>query len=289
MTRKRRSLICIDTSNAGLNRVHRAFSSASIARYADDSKDKLHESTVKQDDGEKEKPSAPSAPSESAIGSATTNSTPSPAADTKSNTQSALLSRLRSATASLPSLDGLTSSTSLSTITSHTSSLLASLRTKLSQLSSQYNTHTGYTAIETLKSRISTLESSLDSARVLASTAKKTYLQAVQSRSASQRETNDLLSRKASWDERDLSRYTELLRKEHALSRQESEAEKVLERTEAQVQACFDELMKAVMVRYHEEQIWSDRMRGMSTYGSLVVAGLNGKCETVWCKGVWQR
>lgn len=41
------------------------------------------------------------------------------------------------------------------------------------------------------------------------------------------------------------------------------------------MQACFDELMKAVMVRYHEEQIWSDRMRGMSTYGSLVVAGLN--------------
>ncbi len=29
------------------------------------------------------------------------------------------------------------------------------------------------------------------------------------------------------------------------------------------------------MVRYHEEQIWSDRMRGWSTYGSLVVAGLN--------------
>lgn len=154
--------------------------------------------------------------------------------------------------------------------------LTSSLRTKLSTLSAQYNTYSGYAAIEELKARITQLETSLDSARSLATAAKKTYLLAVQNRSASQRETNDLLSRKNSWSEADLSRYTELLRKEHALSREEGEAEKELERSEAEVQGAFDELMKAVMVRYHEEQIWSDRMRGWSTYGSLVVAGLNG-------------
>lgn len=160
-----------------------------------------------------------------------------------------------------------------------TRTLTATLFNKLSALSAQYNTYSGYSAIEELKTRISQLESRLDTARSLASGAKKTYLSSVQSRSASQKETNDLLSRKNSWSEADLGRYTELLRKEHALSREEAEAEKELERSEAEVQATFDELMKAVMVRYHEEQIWSDRMRGWSTYGSLIVAALNGKFE----------
>lgn len=192
---------------------------------------------------------------------------------------SKLWERVRSAQSSLPAFDGLTSSASLSSILSTASSrtrdLATTLRAKISTLSAQYNTFSGYSAIEDLKIRITTLETSLEAARTVAASAKKAYLSSVQSRSSSQRETNDLLSRKNSWTEADLSRYTELLRKEHALSRQEAEAEKELERTEAQVQEAFDELMKAVMMRYHEEQIWSDRMRGMSTYGSLIVAGLN--------------
>lgn len=193
--------------------------------------------------------------------------------------QDKIWDRLRAAQSSLPSFDGLTSSSSLSTLLATASTrgrdIATTLRSKLSSLSAQYNTYSGYSAIEDLKSRITTLESSLDSARTLASEAKKAYLLSVQERSSSQRETNDLLSRKNSWSESDLSRYTELLRKEHALTRSEANAEQNLERTEAEVQLAFDELMKAVMVRYHEEQIWSDRMRGWSTYGSLVVAGLN--------------
>lgn len=199
-----------------------------------------------------------------------------------SPSSSTILERLRNLTSELPKLDGLTATSSLFTLlttaTTRAQHLGAQLRSKLSHLSSQYNTYSGYSAIEDLKLRITALETSLDSARALAVTAKKTYLTAVQNRSASQRETNDLLSRKNSWSEADLGRYTELLRKEHALSREEAEAEKELEKSEGEVQGAFDELMKAVLVRYHEEQIWSDRMRGWSTYGSLVVAGLNGKC-----------
>ncbi|SPO28854.1 related to SHE9 - mitochondrial inner membrane protein [Ustilago trichophora] len=195
------------------------------------------------------------------------------------SSSSVILERFRKLTSQLPQFDRLKATSSLSTLLSTASTKAQHLRTqlgsKLSHLSSQYNTYSGYTAIEDLKLRITSLEASLDSARALAVTAKKTYLTAVQNRSASQRETNDLLSRKNSWSEADLGRYTELLRKEHGLSRQEAEAEKELERSEAEVQGAFDELMKAVLVRYHEEQIWSDRMRGWSTYGSLVVAGLN--------------
>ncbi|GAC98182.1 hypothetical protein PHSY_005771 [Pseudozyma hubeiensis SY62] len=285
----RRAVQCIAFGN-------RAFSAHSISRYADDVKgknasdstriqhdehNKQVEASDKQDVSSDTRDQAieqSKAPEPSASSSSNPSSKPSSAAsDTTPNTPSAMFDRLRNTP--LPSFDGLTSSsslsTTLSTLTDHTRTLISRLRSKISNLSTQYNTHTGYTAIETLKSRITLLETSLESARTLASAAKKAYLQSVQSRSTSQRETNDLLSRKNSWTESDLSRYTELLRKEHALSRQETEAEKELERSEAEVQACFDELMKAVMVRYHEEQIWSDRMRGMSTYGSLLVAGLN--------------
>lgn len=298
---QRRLLICTERIEAVTTLGYHVFSSASISRYADDSKEKSQPSTVELQNEDKDKKPDPQVATSNTTSTPSEKVTdqvkppePSPSSDhtastsssdtgnksrSTTTTQSAILDRLRAATASLSSFDGLTSSTSfsthLATLTTHTSNLLTSLRTKLSHLSTQYNTHTGYSAIEDLKSRITQLETSLDSARTLASHAKKAYLLAVQSRSASQRETNDLLSRKNSWDERDLSRYTELLRKEHALSKQQTEAEKVLERREADVQACFDEVMKAVMVRYHEEQIWSDRMRGMSTYGSLIVAGLN--------------
>ncbi|SPO27961.1 related to SHE9 - mitochondrial inner membrane protein [Ustilago trichophora] len=233
----------------------------------------------------------PEKPEEAIASSSTSEPTPPPPSpaehpphssqrqSSSSPSSSPFLERLRHLTSELSKLDGLTATSSLSTLlttaTTRAQHLGAQLRNKLSHLSSQYNTYSGYSAIEDLKLRITALETSLDSARALAVTAKKTYLTAVQNRSASQRETNDLLSRKNSWSEADLGRYTELLRKEHALSREEAEAEKELEKSEGEVQGAFDELMKAVLVRYHEEQIWSDRMRGWSTYGSLVVAGLN--------------
>lgn len=189
------------------------------------------------------------------------------------------LDQFRNGSSFLPSFDAPTSTTSLSSLLStasnRTSELTTHLRSRLSYLSTQYNTYSGYSTIETLKSRIVSLEQSLETKRSRASTAKTKYLDSVRERSSSQRETNDLLSRKNNWTETDLSRYTELLRKEHTVSQQEKLAEQELERTEGEVQKAFDELMKAVMVRYHEEQIWSDRMRGWSTYGSLLVAGLN--------------
>ena len=33
--------------------------------------------------------------------------------------------------------------------------------------------------------------------------------------------------------------------------------------------------MRLILARYHEEQVWSDKIRSASTYGSLVALGLN--------------
>ena len=33
--------------------------------------------------------------------------------------------------------------------------------------------------------------------------------------------------------------------------------------------------MRSILARYHEEQVWSDKIRSASTYGSLAVLGMN--------------
>ena len=37
----------------------------------------------------------------------------------------------------------------------------------------------------------------------------------------------------------------------------------------------FSQLMRIILARYHEEQVWSDKIRSASTYGSLAALGLN--------------
>ena len=49
----------------------------------------------------------------------------------------------------------------------------------------------------------------------------------------------------------------------------------VAEKTEGEVEREFTELMRVILSRYHEEQVWSDKIRSASTYGSLTVLGLN--------------
>ncbi|KAK0533822.1 sensitivity to high expression protein she9 [Tilletia horrida] len=104
---------------------------------------------------------------------------------------------------------------------------------------------------------------------------KRAYVEAVNLRSNSQKLINDLLSRKSSWSEDDLSSYTALLRSEHSQTRAETDSQSRYEQAERELQSAFDDLVRAVMRRYHEEQIWSDKVRNASSYASLVVAALN--------------
>ena len=104
------------------------------------------------------------------------------------------------------------------------------------------------------------------------------YVEAVANRSSAQRKTNDLLSRKGTWNDTDLADYTKLLHSEHQHAKAEERAEKEYEYSDAEVQRGFDDLMRAVMHRYHEEQIWSDRVRSLSTYVSIGLGVVNGRC-----------
>ena len=101
------------------------------------------------------------------------------------------------------------------------------------------------------------------------------YEEAVQKRSDSQREVNSLLERKSMWSDADVSRFTVLVRQDHALEQEESRAKAAVAQTEDEVEREFSALMRTILARYHEEQIWSDKIRSVSTYGQLAVLAVN--------------
>jgi sensitive to high expression protein 9 len=105
--------------------------------------------------------------------------------------------------------------------------------------------------------------------------AKDAYSNAINRRSASQREVNELLQRKHAWTPADLERFTSLYRSDHANERAESEAQEALAVAERDAEEAAALLSKSILARYHEEQIWSDKIRRMSTWGTWGLMGVN--------------
>ncbi|CAL1713360.1 unnamed protein product [Somion occarium] len=143
------------------------------------------------------------------------------------------------------------------------------------QLGSELNKVTGYEEIETLKKRVREQEERIDAARRGAKVAKEEYEKAVLQRTNSQKEVNDLLQRKSSWTDEDVLRFTALVRQDHLFEQSEARAKAATAQTEAEVEREFSELMRVILYRYHEEQVWSDKIRSVSTYGSLTALALN--------------
>ncbi|PLW28413.1 hypothetical protein PCANC_20811 [Puccinia coronata f. sp. avenae] len=156
----------------------------------------------------------------------------------------------------------------LKAIQTNLSGQFADLPTKLSQL-------TGYGEIDQLKALVSKAEADLRASRDHAAHAKIKFNLAAQRRAESIKEVNDLLARKASWSDQDLARFTTLVRTDHSNEQAESEAKKSLQDSEAQVDHQFTSMMQAILTRYHEEQVWSDKIRALSTTFSLSITLIN--------------
>jgi hypothetical protein len=118
-------------------------------------------------------------------------------------------------------------------------------------------------------------EERIQHVRTAARQAKIAHEEAVALRARSQREVNDLLSRKSTWSDDDVGRFTRLVRQDHLYEQAEATAKEAATKAEDDVEKEFSELMRAILNRYHEEQVWSDKIRSASTYGSLAVLGLN--------------
>lgn len=149
------------------------------------------------------------------------------------------------------------------------------LQTAVFTAGQKLNILTGYSDIERLKKAIEAQEDYVQQSRNEVRNAKEDYQSAINRRSASQREVNELLQRKHAWSPIDLERFTELYRSDHANEQNESAAQERLalaERTADEAQA---ELARSILARYHEEQIWSDKIRRASTWGTWGLMGFN--------------
>ncbi|OAX41759.1 mitochondrial distribution and morphology family 33, partial [Rhizopogon vinicolor AM-OR11-026] len=156
-----------------------------------------------------------------------------------------------------------------------TDQLTQKTSTKFFQLGSQLNRVTGYEQIEALKQRVVEQETRIKASRKAAREAKTAYDDAVLQRSLSQREVNELLQRKSSWTDADVSAFTSLVRSDHQLEQHEVATKAKVAENEDALDREFGELMRAILARYHEEQVWSDKIRSASTYGSMMVLGVN--------------
>jgi sensitive to high expression protein 9 len=72
-----------------------------------------------------------------------------------------------------------------------------------------------------------------------------------------------------------VSLFTSLVRQDHENEQAEIRAKQRSASADSRLEIQFNELMRALLNRYHEEQIWSDKIRSASTYGSLGALALN--------------
>lgn len=164
-------------------------------------------------------------------------------------------------------------------------------QTHIFTASQRLNDLTGYSGIEALKNEIERQEAVVQECRQAVKQARAKYTEAIATRSTTQREVNDLLHRKHTWSPSDLERFTSLYRSDHANEQAEAVAAKAVSDAEARYEEASTKLAKAILARYHEEQIWSDKIRQMSTWGTWGLMGLNVLLFVVFQIGIepWRR
>ncbi|KAG0073554.1 sensitivity to high expression protein she9 [Podila epicladia] len=148
-------------------------------------------------------------------------------------------------------------------------------RDTIVQLSEHLNNFTGYTSINELKHKVITHGDSLDEARIKLVQAKQAYEDAIGTRSDTQKAINDLLQRKHLWSPNDVIRFTDLYRSEHANEQAEQKTKAEYKQAESNVEERSRRLTRVIMERYHEEQVWSDKIRAASTYGTWGLITVN--------------
>ncbi|RDA85913.1 hypothetical protein CP532_2699 [Ophiocordyceps camponoti-leonardi (nom. inval.)] len=162
-----------------------------------------------------------------------------------------------------------------STLNRKLSNVMDDLQSRVLTASHTLNDITGYSAIEAIKLDNQNLEDRLAKAQEQVRTARQAYRSSNTKRSATQREVTTLLARKDSWLPVDLERFTELYRTDHVLEGEVTAAQEALTEAEADEQRLSQRLNAGILKRYHEEQIWSDRIRRASTWGTWGLMGMN--------------
>lgn len=152
---------------------------------------------------------------------------------------------------------------------------LDSLQETLFTATRALNDVTGYSSIQQLKNSISIMENKLTNAKKERALVKAEYAKAIELRTASQKQLNELLQRKSTWSPKDLEKFTELYKNDSLNVQNEKRLKEQVKKIEAEEENITDNLYRAILTRYHEEQIWSDKIRRTSTWGTFILMGFN--------------
>lgn len=150
-----------------------------------------------------------------------------------------------------------------------------SLQATIFTASQVLNVATGYSAIDDLKKAIEKKEKDLSELRAELKKSQNSYKLAVEKQAGSQREVNELLQRKNHWSPQDLERFTELYRNDHINEANVMKYQKTADDMEVKVEECQEHISRLISERYREEQIWSDKIRRASTWGTWGLMGFN--------------
>lgn len=153
--------------------------------------------------------------------------------------------------------------------------LLDDSQNRIKTLAKALNQITGYTKIEEHKAAVQQLERDVKDARIAVRSAKKQFTDAIEKRSALQREVNELLTRKNNWSPADVERFTELYKSDHENQQNEANSKENLENAEQALDNVQLKLGTKILTRYHEEQLWSDKIRQALTWGTWIITGVN--------------
>ncbi|CCH43679.1 Sensitive to high expression protein,mitochondrial [Wickerhamomyces ciferrii] len=137
------------------------------------------------------------------------------------------------------------------------------------------NDVTGYSSIQKLRESIEILEKDLHNTKELSKVTKDAYSAAISKRLQTQKEVNELLQRQHTWSPQDLDNFTKLYKDDHENATWERKAKEEMEAADAREEDVQNRLSKAILTRYHEEQIWSDKIRRTSTWGTFGLMGIN--------------
>lgn len=132
---------------------------------------------------------------------------------------------------------------------------------------------TGYAELEGLKNRVLVKESQFLATKAQLAGQKQQLEGMIEQRFETQRGLNEMLQqrRHSSWSEQTLAEYTRLVQKEYQVEAGLKQSQQALKHLEAVTEAAFDEFMQALRNRYHQEQLWSERTKALSTYSALFI------------------
>ncbi|OIW28680.1 hypothetical protein CONLIGDRAFT_632926 [Coniochaeta ligniaria NRRL 30616] len=195
----------------------------------------------------------------------------SPSSPTTEESSSTTDPSPRSPDSSLPS----THESARSQLQARFSTFMDTLQTRFMTASQTLNDLTGYSAIESIKRANERLETDLAGAQLRLRDARSNYKTLNNLRASTQREVTTLLARKDTWSPSDLERFTTLYRSDHELEAKVADAAAELTEAESEESRLGAALNAGILRRYHEEQVWSDRIRRQSTWGTWGLMGVN--------------